>query len=275
MYKHLYECFKHWQARGSLYFYSDPHFGDLITYSLRFPKEFEEEKQRQESNFTPHLENGSMVILNYDFTEWVSRLDEMQVKRINSIVHKHDTIIFLGDVGNLEFIKKIRGYKVLLLGNHDKGASNYKREIVSTSKVLCWRVEFNGIRPPICLHEEITIEDAEGKFGNVKDIITVYEQEDNHLFDEVYEGPLMISNKILLSHEPVKYDFALNIHGHDHSERTLTNLLDYMKLNVCAEHINYIPISLKSIVEAGRLKAIPNIHRETIDKAVYNKKKIV
>lgn len=238
MYKHLYDCFKQWYHGGSIYFYSDPHFGDLITYSLRFPKEFEEEKQRQESNFTPHLENGSMVILNYDFTEWISRLDEMQIKRINSIVHKNDAIIFLGDIGDVECVKKLRaGYKVLIMGNHDKGASNYRRHIEWAPCDKC----------------------------------DPYIIEDNKLFDEVYEGPLMISNKILLSHEPVKYDFALNIHGHDHSKRTLTNLLAYMKLNVCAEHINYTPISLKSFVETGLLKTIPNIHRETINKALNKK----
>ena len=53
--------------------------------------------------------------------------DNEQVKAINSKVGKNDTIIFLGDVGNLELVKKIRGYKVLIMGNHEKGASNYRR----------------------------------------------------------------------------------------------------------------------------------------------------
>ena len=38
------------------------------------------------------------------------------------------------------------------------------------------------------------------------------------IFDEIYEGPLFISEKILLSHEPVYgLPWCLNIHGHDHN----------------------------------------------------------
>ena len=38
------------------------------------------------------------------------------------------------------------------------------------------------------------------------------------IFDEIYEGPLFISEKILLSHEPVYgLSWCLNIHGHDHN----------------------------------------------------------
>lgn len=28
MYKHLYDSFSHWYNKGSVYFYSDPHFND-------------------------------------------------------------------------------------------------------------------------------------------------------------------------------------------------------------------------------------------------------
>ena len=34
----LYNCFKHWSSKGSVYIYSDPHFGDLDSYKLRFPE---------------------------------------------------------------------------------------------------------------------------------------------------------------------------------------------------------------------------------------------
>ena len=37
------------------------------------------------------------------------------------------------------------------------------------------------------------------------------------IFDEIYDGPLFIAEKILLSHEPVYgLSWCLNIHGHDH-----------------------------------------------------------
>ena len=42
MYKHIYDTLaKHWCANGSIYFYSDPHFGDLDSYKyFRFPELF-------------------------------------------------------------------------------------------------------------------------------------------------------------------------------------------------------------------------------------------
>ena len=56
--------------------------------------------------------------------------DDKLVNRINSKVSKNDTLVLLGDVGDLSFVKKLKaGYKVLILGNHERGASNYKREI--------------------------------------------------------------------------------------------------------------------------------------------------
>jgi calcineurin-like phosphoesterase family protein len=75
--------------------------------------------------------------------------------------------------------------------------------------------------------------------------------------DEVFEGPLMISRKILLTHEPVMFTYAYNIHGHDHS---YTQFRDTKHLNVCAELINYKPISINQIIGEGRLKNIPNTH---------------
>jgi calcineurin-like phosphoesterase family protein len=168
--KHLYHSFKHWYRGGTIFFYSDPHFSDAEANGFR----------------------ANPIT------------DEEQVKSINSVMGKKDTIIILGDIGNPEFLKQIKGYKVLLLGNHDKGASFYKDYV-----------------------------------------------------DEVFEGPLMISHKILLTHEPVDFKYAYNIHGHDHSKTTFQ---DNKHLNICAEHINYKPIKLKEIVISGKLSKIPDIH---------------
>ena len=89
----LYDKFDHWQNDGNIWVYSDPHFAD-----------------------------DEMKWLRADYIG-----DDAQVKSINSKVGKHDTLIILGDVGDVSFIKKLRGYKVLVMGNHDSGASNYKR----------------------------------------------------------------------------------------------------------------------------------------------------
>lgn len=183
MYKHLYDCFKHWYHGGTIYFYSDPHFADSEMKKIR--------------------------------KNYIS--DEEQIRRIRAKVGKNDTLIILGDIGDKEWVKKLRGYKILICGNHDTGATTYQ-----------------------------------------------------DYFDEVYEGALMISDKLILSHEPVDFPYALNIHGHCHA---LPYHYDEHHINVVAEAIDYDPVAIKEIVDAGWLKVIPSIHRETIDAATARKKK--
>lgn len=83
-------------------------------------------------------------------------------------------------------------------------------------------------------------------------------------FDEIYEGPLMISKKIILSHEPLDINWAFNIHGHDHSA---DNKGDAFHLNLAANVCGYTPVSLGKLIKSGIVSGIKNIHRITIDKA--------
>ena len=232
MHKSLYDRFAHWfnNDRGQVYFYSDPHFSDEEMKSLR--------------------------------TNYIS--DEEQVKRINAKIGKYDTIVILGDVGNTDWVRKIRGRKVLVMGNHDSGASNYQRII----RMVENRNDFCPKCGKKVIHDYATFASCGpdyawcNKCGTVKPEEDKYE--DNHLFDEVYEGPVFISEKILLSHEPIDSPYALNIHGHDHSKHTYN---DDHHLNMCAENVDYTPVSLKDVVLSGALKKIDSIHRVTIDTA--------
>jgi calcineurin-like phosphoesterase family protein len=147
--------------------------------------------------------------------------DDEIVKRINAKVGRKDTIIHLGDVGDVEYIKKLRGYKILICGNHDAGATNYE-----------------GI------------------------------------FDEVYTGPLMVGEKLLLSHEPVDIEWAFNIHGHDHAGTGRKN-----HLNCCIDAhkkqfgLEWEPINMNQIMKTGLLSKTESIHRITIDDATERKNK--
>jgi len=86
-------------------------------------------------------------------------------------------------------------------------------------------------------------------------------------FDEVYEGPLFISEKILLSHEPILGHW-LSIHGHVHD----TEYKDSDKeITLCCEKIGFTPINLGEIIKSGKLKNIDSIHRDTINKATARK----
>ena len=52
--------------------------------------------------------------------------DEELVKRINAKVGRRDVLLILGDCGDLEYVKQLRGYKVLVAGNHDCGLTKHK-----------------------------------------------------------------------------------------------------------------------------------------------------
>lgn len=179
----LYKCFNHWSEIGTVWLYSDTHFNSDEDLRIAFP-------------LRPNAEE--------------------QIKLINSKVGKKDTLILLGDVGDIECAAKLRGRKILIMGNHDVGSSNYEK-----------------------------------------------------VFDEVYEGPLMISEKIILSHEPLDIDWAFNIHGHTH--HSYFNRKGH--LCVCSDVVNYIPINFNQFVKSGRLKEIELLHRQTIDNATIRSRK--
>ena len=141
--------------------------------------------------------------------------DEELVRRINAKVGRKDLLIVLGDVGNVEFVKQLRGTKILIMGNHDSGRTNYEP-----------------------------------------------------YFKEIYEGALIIGEKLILSHEPIDISWAYNIHGHDHAG----NIRPDHK-NVCADVIDYEPINFNQWLREGHTSRIETIHRITIDKATERKRK--
>ena len=194
----LYEPFKKWKDGGVIWIFSDPHFGDS---DCKFMDK-----------------------------RWIS--PEEQVDRINSKVGKKDTLIILGDIGDLEYVKRLKGYKVLITGNHDKGASNYKK-----------------------IYGEI-----ETPYG--KRIIH------NKLFDEVYEGALTIGPDIILSHEPINLPFGLNISGHNHAGPHITKTAHSIIINVAANVIGYEPLRLDKLIDGLEYDGI---HRLAIDKAIARK----
>lgn len=92
-------------------------------------------------------------------------------------------------------------------------------------------------------------------------------------FHEIYDGPLYIGRKLLLSHEPVYVPGAVNIHGHAHNDsttygepvnfQTLSSAAMNRACNVCG----YLPLNLGKAIKEGLLSGIKDIHRLTIDQA--------
>ena len=230
----LYKIFDHWHQEGTLWIFSDPHFGDdELTTGIRnrpSPAEI--------------------------------------VQRINAKCGRKDTLICLGDVGDVEYVKMLRAKrKILVCGNHDAGRTNYERKIE--------RLYFDKTY----YDRDAALQEAKAKCPGCR--YNIYEKFqftppfeswviecDNMLFDEVYEGPLMIAEKLILSHEPVDVPWAYNIHGHDHQGRKRKN-----HTNVCVDVTGYQPINMNQWMKSGAMAHVETIHRDTIDKATVRKQK--
>ena len=248
----LYKTFQDWSAKGSVWVYSDPHFGD-----------------------------SDCKIMD---PNWIT--PEEQVKKINDKVKKGDTLIILGDIGNSEYIKRIKaGYKILISGNHDVGLTNYKKTVTHEIKeIFAECVDEEKYKIDVAIERKSFHKYLYEKYPYAKiNIQERYEFHspfhffdatiDDNLFDEVYGGPLFISDKILLSHEPIDIPFGLDIHGHVHDG--LGGLSkDNSKYNVCSNCINYEPQNLSEIIKSGCLKNRDTIHRLTIDEATKKKKQL-
>lgn len=231
----LYDTFKHWSQKGSVWVFSDPHFADSDC--------------------------------KYMDENWVN--PEEQISIINNLVHKNDTLIILGDIGDETYISRLKaGYKVLIMGNHDRGMDNYKRRVINRS------YDTNMFNPKV-IRKLLEIEFSQGCTYAITENEQVYDVKiDNHMFDEVYSGPLFISDKILLSHEPVgRLPYTCNIHGHVHdgTPKIVHDMLGCKLLNVAANVIEYKPVDLGKLIKSGLVSDIDDIHRVTINKATENK----
>lgn len=228
----IYPQFQHW-CKNTVWLYSDPHFGDS------------------------------------DLAKSIKRRpsDAEQIAKINSRVGRKDTLVVLGDVGDVECVRQLRGYKVLVMGNHDVGRSNYERKIV------------DEIYDQDSWTRDAVIADMQAKYPNWQVWVTEdyafhspfmrwVAHADNRLFDEVYEGALIIGEKIILTHEPVDIPWLWNFHGHDHSGAFRAN-----HTNVCSDACGYEPLHLNSFIgKFGISSKITSIHRMTIETAIQDKK---
>jgi calcineurin-like phosphoesterase family protein len=232
----LYKIFDHWHKEGTLWIYSDPHFDDKDLKAA-----------------VPGRPDA-----------------ETQLKSINSCVGKKDVIIFLGDIGNLEYAKRVKGYKILIMGNHDAGRTNYERKIIREKyDISAYSLDdvkkiaqYKHYGWKATIFEGYDISRAPFHYWEL--IV------DNQLFDEVYEGPVMIGEKLILSHEPVNIPWAFNIHGHVHDARHKN---DTHHLNVCSDVIGYTPVNMNQLMKSGILSKVETIHRTTIDTATERKQK--
>lgn len=156
------------------------------------------------------------------------------------------------------------------MGNHDTGISNYRRVIYKAKfKTDKWQkseaLEEMKRESPNCSYS----------ISYAYDFFEPFEywevKADNRLFDEVYPGPVIIGEKLLLSHEPIEeLDWCMNIHGHTH-DRNIVN--DKYHFNVCADVIGYTPINFNKWMKEGHLAKIQSLHRQTINEATDRRRR--
>lgn len=85
MIKSLYPTFQKWCETGSIYIISDTHFED------------------SDCAYMDPL--------------WIN--PEVHFNILSKKIHNNDTLIHLGDVGNVKWLDKLKCYKILITGNHD------------------------------------------------------------------------------------------------------------------------------------------------------------
>lgn len=81
--------------------------------------------------FTSDHHFGHKQIINYESRPFidVEQMNEVMIERWNEVVQPADTLFHLGDFSFLnkaataEIVKRLHGYKILILGNHDRGRS--------------------------------------------------------------------------------------------------------------------------------------------------------
>ena len=230
----LYKIFDHWHQEGTLWIFSDPHFGD--------------------DDLTTGIRN---------------RPSAAEIaQHINAKCGRKDTLICLGDVGDVEYVKLLRAkHKILICGNHDAGRTNYERQTWTKIFDMTYHTRETAIQEMKKLYPNCRYTAVEGyQFQSPFEYWQV--TADNMLFDEVYEGPLMIAEKLILSHEPIDVPWAYNLHGHDHQGHKRKN-----HTNVCVDVTGYQPINMNQWMKSGAMAHVETIHRDTIDKATVRKQK--
>lgn len=89
----LYDSFKHWSAKGSVWIISDTHFDDEDTMLMD--------------------------------SDWISPQEQVDI--LNKYCFKNDTLVILGDVGNPAWLDKVKcKNRVLVMGNHDQSRKKYE-----------------------------------------------------------------------------------------------------------------------------------------------------
>lgn len=235
----LYPCFQHWAKYDNIWVIGDIHANDADVQTY--------------------------------FGGWGT---DRIIEKINEFVSKNDMIIFLGDLGRgFRQLGRIRGsHKCLITGNHDQGVTKFKRQVHVEKFDADKYTKAEAMQEMRNLYENKFAYyhfSAEEGWDTQHAPFHYWEcKADNKLFNEIYDGVLVIGPKLILSHEAVDVSWAMNFHGHHHS---LDWENDENHICLCGEKVDYQPLNLKHWIKKGGLSKIPHIHKLTIENAKARK----
>lgn len=67
-----------------------------------------------------HAGHSALLRLERSKFETIEEHDNYLVESINKVVKNTDILYILGDIGNIEIIRKLNGRKICIMGNHDR-----------------------------------------------------------------------------------------------------------------------------------------------------------
>jgi calcineurin-like phosphoesterase family protein len=176
--------------------------------------------------------------------------DKMIIDNWNRTVTNADTVYILGDIGkiggnqNIEYVCKcisvLKGRKVLVLGNHDKGLKD---------------IRLRQLFIEVCDYKEVS-DNYNGLNHNV--VLSHYPI---LIWNHQHKGWLHLYGHVHASKEWDVYKDCLN-HLNDYfKEQTLlgrTDCPEAMAYNVCCmlDYMQYTPRTLKEIISSNKIKYI-------------------
>jgi len=172
-----------------------------------------------------------------------SNQEDWLISEWNEIVEDNDIVLHLGDVlfkdsSRLSIMEKLKGRKILIMGNHDKRNNigvyqKYFEAVIGEGSVIIF---IKGKLQILKTNHHLAngfLTEIEGK----RVMFTHYPVYPG----EEYDTPITQSLRNIFE----KYNCDLNIHGHTHS----TSVDNPKLFNASVENINFKPMKIKDILK--------------------------
>lgn len=144
-----------------------------------------------------HFDDKNILLYENRPFRSVEEMNQTLVDSWNSVISKSDTVYFLGDFGNIDFLGNLNGTKYLIKGNHDTEVNDFYRssgfkEVYDCPIVLdnFWILSHS----PMYINENMPYANL---FGHVHDSPMIKDYSSHHFCVSVER----------ISYTPVSFDF--------------------------------------------------------------------